>query len=183
MSEREYNIFRWYRPNWGRYSQADPASLLGGFNLFSYALGNPMGKTDRYGLMTFGFIGGTVRNFSSCCVVVSESESMPGGKGERRRYLPPGGGTGFVDIDAVYFRDGSALKIPDGSYYVITDCAALDRAPMGIFARPVLAPVLSPILRYLDRPPYDTKVLPDQPSQETEFGGPILAPPPDCKCK
>ena len=29
VSERSYNIFRWYRAGWGRYTQADPVGLNG----------------------------------------------------------------------------------------------------------------------------------------------------------
>ncbi len=28
QTKRSYNIFRWYRPNWGRYTQSDPVSLV-----------------------------------------------------------------------------------------------------------------------------------------------------------
>ena len=54
---REYNIFRWYRAVWGRYTHADPIGLLGGVNLFSYALLNPVHVTDRLGLDTVGCDG------------------------------------------------------------------------------------------------------------------------------
>jgi len=32
-TDRSYNIFRWYRSGWGRYTQADPLGLNGGMNL------------------------------------------------------------------------------------------------------------------------------------------------------
>ncbi len=50
MSEREYNIFRWYRPNWGRYAEADPVGLDADVDLFSYAKGTPVRFVDPYGL-------------------------------------------------------------------------------------------------------------------------------------
>lgn len=46
----EYNIFRWYRSGWGRYTQADPIGLRGGSNLYRYALANPIRYTDPLGL-------------------------------------------------------------------------------------------------------------------------------------
>ena len=54
-SERSYNIFRWYRPSWGRYSQPDPVGLQGGnvhgLNLlYSYVTLNPLALTDPLGL-------------------------------------------------------------------------------------------------------------------------------------
>src|SRR5207248_11565583 len=49
--EREYNIFRWYRSGWGRYTQTDPIRFAGGLNLFRYAGANPLRNTDRRGLV------------------------------------------------------------------------------------------------------------------------------------
>jgi len=44
------NVFRWYRPGWGRYTQADPMGLAAGINLFGYAVSNPLGYIDPTGL-------------------------------------------------------------------------------------------------------------------------------------
>jgi RHS repeat-associated protein len=49
-SDRQYNIFRWYRAGWGRYTQADPIGQLGGFNLYRYAAANPLSYIDPLGL-------------------------------------------------------------------------------------------------------------------------------------
>jgi len=48
-SEENYNIFRWYRSGWGRYTQADP---LGRSNVngYAYAYANPLEVADPYGL-------------------------------------------------------------------------------------------------------------------------------------
>ena len=48
-----YNIFRWYRAGWGRYTQSDPIGFRGGLNLFSYADGNPVIWTDPHGLKVY----------------------------------------------------------------------------------------------------------------------------------
>lgn len=50
-AEENYNVFRWYRAGWGRYSQAD---LLGARDqIYSYASDDPVIGTDPFGLMTF----------------------------------------------------------------------------------------------------------------------------------
>jgi len=51
--EERYNIFRWYRSGWGRYTQSDPIGLAGGMNLYSYAGDDPVGYTDPLGLVTW----------------------------------------------------------------------------------------------------------------------------------
>jgi RHS repeat-associated protein len=65
-SNRQYNIFRWYRPSWGRYTQSDPITqprVIERFNTVSrpfaqmdatttygYSLQNPVRYDDRLGL-------------------------------------------------------------------------------------------------------------------------------------
>ena len=48
--EENYNIFRWYKGGWGRYTQADPIGLTGGSNLFAYADDDPIASDDPLGL-------------------------------------------------------------------------------------------------------------------------------------
>ncbi|MNJ43597.1 putative deoxyribonuclease RhsC [compost metagenome] len=43
-----YNTFRYYDPEIGRYITQDPVSLLGGINLYQYAI-NPLGWLDPLG--------------------------------------------------------------------------------------------------------------------------------------
>ncbi|HXI12029.1 MAG TPA: RHS repeat-associated core domain-containing protein [Thermoanaerobaculia bacterium] len=50
VTERSYNIFRWYRSGWGRYTTADPIGLRGDVNLYRYANDNPNAFVDRTGL-------------------------------------------------------------------------------------------------------------------------------------
>ena len=53
------NGYRWYRPDLGRYTQADPLGLRGGAHLLLYVQGNPARFTDSLGLMVSKFIGCT----------------------------------------------------------------------------------------------------------------------------
>ncbi len=63
-TERSYNIFRWYRSRWGRYTQADPVGLDSGaedsddpsslsVNLYAYALDDPIIAFDPLGLQVY----------------------------------------------------------------------------------------------------------------------------------
>jgi RHS repeat-associated protein len=51
IGQDQYNIFRWYRSGWGRYTQADPIGLRGGSSLYRYAADNPIKYLDRLGLV------------------------------------------------------------------------------------------------------------------------------------
>ena len=51
ITARNYNIFRWYRAGWGRYSQADSLGVAGGLNLYRYVDNNPVAMYDPLGLM------------------------------------------------------------------------------------------------------------------------------------
>lgn len=48
-----YNIFRWYRSGWGRFTQSDPAGLKRGLNLYGYAGADPISFLDPLGLAYF----------------------------------------------------------------------------------------------------------------------------------
>ncbi|HEX3529965.1 MAG TPA: carboxypeptidase regulatory-like domain-containing protein, partial [Thermoanaerobaculia bacterium] len=50
VTERSYNIHRWYRGGWGRYSQADPMGARAYWDLYGYVGSKPLTATDRLGL-------------------------------------------------------------------------------------------------------------------------------------
>jgi RHS repeat-associated protein len=51
-AEENYNVFRWYRAGWGRYTQADPVGIAFDTNLYAYAAEDPSGASDRLGAAT-----------------------------------------------------------------------------------------------------------------------------------
>jgi RHS repeat-associated protein len=48
-SDENYNIFRWYRASWGRYTQVDPVGVAVSVNLYDYAGNNPLTTFDPTG--------------------------------------------------------------------------------------------------------------------------------------
>ena len=65
--DREYNIFRWYRELWGRYTQADPIGLTGGPNSYAYADENPGATMDRVGLLSVTMLGAPNTEIQRLC--------------------------------------------------------------------------------------------------------------------
>ena len=50
----DYNYFRTYQPNQGRYTQNDPIGLAGGWNRYGYVGGSPLSFVDPMGLDAWG---------------------------------------------------------------------------------------------------------------------------------
>ncbi|MCC2636476.1 MAG: hypothetical protein K0Q68_195 [Moraxellaceae bacterium] len=53
----DYNYFRDYQPNTGRYVQTDPIGLAGGMNVYGYSLQRPVVVADPNGLLAFLLAG------------------------------------------------------------------------------------------------------------------------------
>jgi RHS repeat-associated protein len=131
--EESYNIFRWYRSAWGRYSSADPiadlaiaqavgggvdttdfAAFIGYMKPYLYAGANPITLDDPNGLGRIpGF--GKFRIDKSCkqkdCdpLRILPEKDEPDGSKKLRNGPKPGGS---INADAVYWP-GNVVKIPD----------------------------------------------------------------------
>jgi RHS repeat-associated protein len=57
---KSYNVYRWYRPTWGRCTQSDPIGLEGGANPYAYAYDRPVVIVDRNGHFVTIVVGGLV---------------------------------------------------------------------------------------------------------------------------
>ncbi|MEL6117890.1 RHS repeat-associated core domain-containing protein [Photobacterium sp. SP02] len=55
-----YNFYRDYDPNTGRYIQRDPIGLRGGLNIYAYVGGNPTNYIDPYGRSAIAVVGGWI---------------------------------------------------------------------------------------------------------------------------
>ena len=59
-SNLNYNYYRDYEPETGRYVQSDPIGLAGGINNYGYVGGDPVSRSDPSGLLTVT-VGGSLR--------------------------------------------------------------------------------------------------------------------------
>jgi RHS repeat-associated protein len=123
-TERSYNIFRWYRPGWGRYTQTDPVgwqyylpdpkAIRTGL-AYGYADLNPLANGDPTGLLpcSGGECGSSAGASGSCCGEIEARKRLINGfldelEGRRppsgREYRPGGftfcaGNRPWIDID------------------------------------------------------------------------------------
>jgi RHS repeat-associated protein len=150
VSDDEYNIFRWYRPGWGRYTQADPIDtqvrqrlvlpalirqqrMEGTRSTYAYAADNSLFFTDPWGLFVVANCG--------CHPVLGSGNPGPGqGSGEqiffsippncqaygRNNPVPGTGNPGVTDIDFLYTSSFEKQKIPGNdvlpTIFIYSDC-------------------------------------------------------------
>jgi RHS repeat-associated protein len=58
-----YNYFRDFDPNLGRYTRSDPIGLRGGLNTYSYVRSNPLSLIDPRGLEGAAISAGALLSF------------------------------------------------------------------------------------------------------------------------
>ncbi|PPD28146.1 MAG: hypothetical protein CTY21_13295 [Methylomonas sp.] len=73
-----YNFNRFYDPRVGRYTQADPTGLDGGWNRFGYSEANPLSFTDPEGLVSTAACANPV-NAAACTAagIISKPIRIP----------------------------------------------------------------------------------------------------------
>jgi RHS repeat-associated protein len=143
-TERSYNVFRWYRPGWGRYTQPDPISQprflfetggvsppfasKDGTSLFAYVSGNPMRYSDPLGLARVANCG--------CKPVPASGNPGPGqGTGPQVNFMIPADckvygagnpipGTGNPGVTDIDFINGEKYRGTDTfpTWYIYDDC-------------------------------------------------------------
>jgi RHS repeat-associated protein len=139
VSDRSYNIARWYRGSTGRYTQIDPLRERGEPNPYAYARLNPLSFSDPYGLKARtcckSIAGGPLSPFKHCYVEVIDDDS-----GERTSwgFKRPnlfvsifGFGLGKGTVEKDYFFDQGG-DCPDWT----TDCGTDDCVEKAVNAYP-----------------------------------------------
>ena len=137
-SETSYNIFRWYRAGWGRYTQADPAGVSSDLNLYRYAAGAPTDAIDPLGLQLYvprypsnaaprgcratawTYAGSQEREYRSRSVweLVDETPIEPGYEGAAE-----GGGAPGHSVNGVgQGRGGGGHEVAGGEGHIAISC-------------------------------------------------------------
>ncbi len=101
-----YNLHRYYDAATGRYIQADPIGLEGGWNRFGYVSGNPLNRTDSRGLLEDFVFDVRQGSLTSDCSCMSGSIDAFSGQGPRKN-----------NPEMEYIVGGG--PIPRGRYFIV----------------------------------------------------------------
>jgi len=82
-AEERYNVFRWYRAGWGRYTQGDPIGLHNSVNLYAYGHDDPTGHIDPLGLEAL-----PTGNITKTCLRLIEEVAGPAAPRGFSRLIP-----------------------------------------------------------------------------------------------
>jgi hypothetical protein len=86
-AEEKYNVFRWYRAGWGRYSQADPIGRDGDANPYEYVFGNPIAWDDALGLFTVVGASPSEKKAIEAAFALIRSEMAKNNCGDCKKYF------------------------------------------------------------------------------------------------
>ncbi len=122
-----YNVFRWYRAGWGRYTQADPIGLKSDTHPYRYTHSNPVVATDPLGLAvwfcnrktTIGIFNhgylwddrSTTRPDEASC---GQGDNSGHEMGPQRPGLPPGWGDQCTRIPGSDNREDPIMRCCQG---------------------------------------------------------------------
>jgi RHS repeat-associated protein len=121
-----YNGFRDYMPNLGRYLEADPIGLGGGTNPYLYAGGNPLGFTDRQGLKQVTLYRVVTNKELSDLHANNGQFRSPSGNPKYFSTTPQGA--------ACYARQAFKAFPQDGPYTLVTSTISSDDLTPGMLA-------------------------------------------------
>jgi RHS repeat-associated protein len=85
--EERYNIFRWYRAGWGRYTHVDPLGVAGDANPYAYVYASPINWNDPLGLFTVISASPTEKKAIEAAFALIRSQLTKNNCGDCKKYF------------------------------------------------------------------------------------------------
>jgi RHS repeat-associated protein len=120
LTERSYNNARWYRPQWGRYTQPDPLGALVTFQLYTYSHDHALETTDPSGLIPIDPI----------TLPAAPFVWSPGGDFQIKihgQFCGPGYAFGYLGKSETDYPPSAYDHVPDGPDALDNCCKRHDR--------------------------------------------------------